>query len=104
MDATRPEAFKNYTRRCVYIFITVLCGIVFMVAASFAPLGHRSYNIALVLAAAGFNAFIVAGFLMHLLSERRLIYAVLTFTVFFVTCLMCLTLYAARDVPAVLGH
>lgn len=104
MSEPQPETFQNYTRRCVYILITVLCGILLMVAASFAPLGNRDYNIVLVLAAACFNASMVAGFLMHLFSEKKMIYAVLSFTVFFFISLMSLTLFAARDVPAAFGH
>lgn len=104
MSDLQPEAFKNYTRRVLYVFITVLCGILLMVAASFAPLGNAHLNIALVLTAACFNAGMVAGFLMHLFSEKKMIYTVLTFTVFFFISLMSLTLFAARDVPAALGH
>lgn len=104
MSELQPEASKNYTRRVLYVFVTVLCGILLMVAASFAPLGNFHYNIALVLAAACFNASMVAGFLMHLFSEKKLIYAVLTFTVFFFISLMSLTILAAHDVPAVFGH
>ena len=101
MNELQPEAFKNYARRCLYIFATVFCGILLMVAASFAPLSNRHYNIALVLLAAGFNASMVAGFLMHLFSEKKMIYAVLAFTVFFFVSLMFLTLLGAHDVPTV---
>ena len=104
MSELQPEAFKNYTRRCLYIFATVLCGILLMVAASFAPLHNRHYNVALVLVVAGFNACMVAGFLMHLFSEKKMIYTVLVFTVFFFISLMFLTLLGAHDVPTVMGH
>jgi hypothetical protein len=36
--------------------------------------------VALILAVACINAFLVAGFLMHLLSEKKLIYTLLGFT------------------------
>lgn len=104
MSDLQPEAFKNYTRRVLYVFVTVLCGILLMVAASFAPLGNPHLNIALVLTAACFNAGMVAGFLMHLFSEKKMIYAVLSFTVFFFISLMSLTLFATRDVPAAFAH
>jgi hypothetical protein len=45
------------------------------------------------------NAFLVAGFLMHLLSEKKLIYTLLGFTVFFFAGLLGLTLYAMQDFP-----
>ena len=104
MSDLQPDAYRSYTRRCLYVFCAVLCGTLLMVGASFAPLGHRSLNIALVLAAACGNAFLVGGFLMHLISERKMIYAVLAFTAFFFAGLMGLTIWAAGDVPAVLTH
>jgi hypothetical protein len=36
---------------------------------------------------------------MHLLSEKKMIYVVLSFTVFFFAGLMGLTLYAMHDFP-----
>ena len=37
----------------------------------------------LILAVAACNAFVVAGFLMHLISEKKMVYTILAFTVFF---------------------
>ena len=104
MSHLQPESYRHYLRRCVYVFIAVLCGTLLMVAASFAPLGSRRLNIALVLAAAGVNAFLVAGFLMHLISERKLILTLLLFTAIFFVGLMGLTLFAHGDVPHLTGH
>ena len=55
---------------------------------------------ALILAIAVVNAFLVAGFLMHLLSEKKLIYTVLGFTVVFFIGLMGLTLWAMQRFSA----
>jgi caa(3)-type oxidase subunit IV len=104
MSDLQPEAYKNYTRRCLYVFVAVMCGTLLMVTASFVPLGNRHFNIALILAAACVNAFLVAGFLMHLISERKLIYTVLIFTGIFFIGLMGLTLFAHGDVPQITGH
>ena len=57
-------------------------------------------KVALILAVACVNAFVVAGFLMHLMSEKKMIYTVLGFTVFFFAGLMGLTIYAMQDFPA----
>jgi hypothetical protein len=46
----------------------------------------------------------VAGFLMHLISEKKMIYTVLAFTVFFVIGLFALTLYAMHDFPTGTTH
>ena len=48
------------------------------------------------------NAGLVAGYLMHLISERKLIYTVLAFTGIFFVGLMGLSILAAHDVPALL--
>ena len=104
MSDQTPDAFKNYTRRTLYVFAAVVCGTLLMVTASFAPLGNRHLNIALVLAAACGNAFLVAAFLMHLLSERKMIYTVLAFTMIFFVGLMGLTIYARADIPHLVGH
>jgi len=45
------------------------------------------------------NAFLVAGYLMHLLSEKKLIYTVLIFTVIFAIGLMGLTVWATNGFP-----
>ena len=37
---------------------------------------------------------------MHLISERKMIYSVLSFTAVFVTGLMFLTVWATHDLPA----
>ncbi|HSY74174.1 MAG TPA: hypothetical protein VK810_01780, partial [Dongiaceae bacterium] len=71
-----------------------------MIATSFAHIGEGwTLRVALILAIAAVNAFLVAGYLMHLLSEKKLIYTVLTFTVIFVIGLFGLTLWAMTDFP-----
>ena len=45
------------------------------------------------------KAFLVAGFFMHLISEKKMIYGLLSFTACFVLGLMFLTLSAYADFP-----
>ena len=91
--------FKTYIRRCVYVFIAVVCTTSLMIAASFLPNFGWTAKVAMILAIACVNAFVVAGFLMHLLSEKKAIYTTLGFTVFFFAGLMGLTLWALHDFP-----
>jgi heme/copper-type cytochrome/quinol oxidase subunit 4 len=95
-----PVDFKDYLRRCVYIFIAILCATAMMIWISFLP-DHYSWaaKVAMILTVAAANAFVVAGFLMHLISEKKMVYTVLAFTVFFVIGLFALTLYAMKDFP-----
>ena len=71
-----------------------------MIATSFAHIGDGwTIKVALILAIATVNAFLVAGYLMHLLSEKKLVYTVLAFTVFFVIGLFALTIWATNGFP-----
>jgi hypothetical protein len=98
-EQLQPDAFKAYTRKCALVFAAVLCGTLVMVGTSLAHLSNHHLSIGIILAGACVNAFLVAGHLMHLISERKMIYALLAFTVFFFTGLMTLTIWAAHDVP-----
>jgi hypothetical protein len=95
------EAFQAYTRRCGLVFLIVACMTLLMVAASYVPLRNHAVTIGIILAVASVNASLVAGYLMHLISERKAIYTLLLFTGIFFTGLMGLSVYAAHDVPAV---
>ena len=96
-----PVDFKDYLRRCAYIFIAILCATSLMIWISFLP-EHYSWaaKVAMILTVAAANAFVVAGFLMHLISEKKMVYTVLAFTLFFVIGLFTLTLYAMQDFPS----
>jgi caa(3)-type oxidase subunit IV len=90
---------NSYIRRCGWVFVAVLCATGLMIFASYLPHFGWPVKVAMILAIAICNAFVVAGFLMHLLTEKRMIYTVLSFTVFFFAGLMGLTLWAMNDFP-----
>jgi caa(3)-type oxidase subunit IV len=94
-----PVDFNTYLRRCLYVFATALCMIFLMVFASFAPIGGWPVKVTVIIAIACINASVVAGYLMHLLSEKKTIYTLLAFTAFFFAGLIGLTLYAMSDMP-----
>lgn len=92
--------FNKYVRLCGVIFLVVLCAISAMVAASFAHIGEGwTLKVTIILSIAVVNAFLVAGYLMHLLSEKKLVYTVLAFTVCFFIGLVGLTIWAMSDFP-----
>jgi len=86
-------------RRCAFVFIAVLCATALMITASFAPIGGWTIKVTAILAIASVNAFVVAGFLMHLLTEKKMIYTLLAFTLFFFVGLGGLTIWAMHDMP-----
>ena len=99
-ESEKPVSLQSYIRLCGVVFVVVLCTTTGMIATSFAHIGEGwTLKVALILAIAVVNAFLVAGYLMHLLSEKKLIYTVLVFTVFFFIGLMGLTLWAMNDFP-----
>lgn len=99
-DSEHHVSLNNYVRRCLLVFVAAVCAIGLMVFASYLPHVSWPAKVTIILSIAVCNAFIVAGFLMHLLSEKKLIYTVLAFTVFFFIGLMGLTLWAMGDFPA----
>jgi caa(3)-type oxidase subunit IV len=93
-----PVDFNSYLRRCGFILAVVLCAVSLMIWASFLNLGWGP-KVAIILCIASVNAFFVAGFLMHLISEKKMVYTILGFTVSFVIGLFGLTLWAMSDFP-----
>ncbi|HEY5296963.1 MAG TPA: hypothetical protein VIK59_03475 [Verrucomicrobiae bacterium] len=100
MSESQSTDFNSYLRRCLYVFIAAVCMITLMIVVSFLPNVGWSVKVPVILAIAGVNAFVVAGFLMHLLSEKKMVYTVLGLTVVLVIALAALTVYAMHDFPA----
>ncbi len=99
MNTADSDAFNQSLRRCGLVFAAVVCATLAMVAVSYAPLANRRLATGLILLGASFNASLVAGYLMHLISERKTIYALLAFTAVFFAGLMGLTVWAHVDLP-----
>lgn len=99
MSDSHTVDVKNYLRRCLFVFAVVLCTTSLMIWISFLPHYGWPFKVTLILAVACVNAFIVAGLLMHLLSEKKMIYSLLAATAFFFAGLMGLTIYAMQDMP-----
>jgi hypothetical protein len=96
-----PVDFSSYIRRCAGVLVVVFVAVGLMIWASFLPGDRFSWGekAAIILCIAACNAFVVAGFLMHLLSEKKMVYTILGFTVSFVIGLFGLTLWAMSDFP-----
>lgn len=98
-SSDHPDHFAHHVRRYLYVFAALICGTILTVWASYIPFPSREINIAVALVIATCKAFLVAGFFMHLISERKMIYGILGFTVFFFTGLMALTIWSFHDFP-----
>lgn len=91
-------------RRYLIIFACMIVSALVTVGVALAPLGNHKLNIALALVVIVFQAFLVLGFMMHLLSERRMIFTVLLFTGIFLVALMGLTITSVREVVSQPRH
>jgi cytochrome c oxidase subunit 4 len=82
-----PEGIRKEIRR--YLMIFGMLAVLTIVTVAIAGLDLPNWQaIALGLAVATVKATLVAAFFMHLVSERKLIYAVLVLTAFFFGVLM----------------
>jgi cytochrome c oxidase subunit 4 len=97
-DEHSVEEIQQHIRRYLIIGGALMVGTGLTVWASLINFGSREINIVVALIIACAKGFLVAGFFMHLISERKMIYAVLACTAFFFVALMYLTLFSmARD-------
>jgi len=94
VDEHSMEEVRKHVRTYLIVGVALMCGTVLTVWASLIHFDSRAMNIALALLIASTKGFLVAGFFMHLISEKKMIYSVLAFTVFFFAALMILTLWS----------
>jgi len=98
MDDKHAHDIKKHLKVYIGVFVALLVGTIITVAVSRVNLGHAG-NITLALIIAVLKAFLVAGFFMHLVSEKKPIYTILVFTAFFFVGLMALTIWSMNDSP-----
>jgi cytochrome c oxidase subunit 4 len=99
MTVQEQEHVAQHVKRYLYVFYALIFGTLITVGASYIPFGNHEINIAVALFIACGKAFLVAGFFMHLISERKMIYGLLGFTAVFFLGLMFLTVSAFADFP-----
>lgn len=90
-----PVAVRKY----LIIFGFMVLATLMTSGASYIPFGSRSTNVIVALCIAAFQAFLVLGYMMHLLSEKKMITGVLAFTAIFLVSMFALTLIAHYDLP-----
>lgn len=93
-EHSSPEEIQKQVKTYLYIFGALLIGTVITVLASRINFGSHWMNIVVALIIASVKAFLVAGYFMHLISERKMIYSILVTTVFFLIGLMFLTIWS----------
>ena len=88
------EDVKRHVRQHVIIAVGIAIGTLMTLWASQTHFGSFGVNVAVTLAIAAVQAFFVAGFFMHLLSEKKVIYSFLIFTAIFFVVMIVITFFA----------
>ena len=91
-----PQSVKKEIRTYLMVFLVLAVLTVVTVGISYLHLAIH-FAIILALIVATFKASLVAGFFMHLISERQLIYSILIFVVIFFVGLLLLPLANHSD-------
>ena len=87
----------------ITVFLALLAGTVLTVGMYYVHFESVAVTVTIALFIATVKAFLVAGYFMHLISEKTAIYALLATTVFFFAALMGLTICSMNDIPTFLG-
>ena len=98
-DQHNAADFQKHVKKYLFVFYALIVGTILTVAASYLPIESVALTVVIALFIACIKGFLVAGYFMHLISEKKMIYTLLAFTVFFFAGLMGLTLYALQDFP-----
>ena len=94
-----PHDISRQLKIYICVFIGLLAGTLLTVTLYYLHFADVAVSITIALFVAAVKAFLVAGFFMHLISERKAIYVILAATAIFVGSLMYLTVYARSDTP-----
>ena len=97
MSGHSPEEIKLERKRYLTVFIVLIIGTILTVGASYIELPTFALTVALALFIASIKGFFVAGYFMHLMDEKKMIYGIMGATVFFAIGLMVLTIWASGD-------
>ncbi len=94
-----PHGAHFSVKKYIMVFVALLVGTVITVGAYYVHLPTVALTVAVALFIATVKAFLVAGWFMHLIDEKKMIYGILGATAFFFVSLMFITIWAMNDFP-----
>lgn len=97
-----PEEFKKHLRQYYAVFVALLCLTAITVGVSYLKL-NRPLAIGVALFIASIKAGLVAAVFMHLISEKKVIFAVLGLTAFFFLLVLLVPSFVVYE-PSALAH
>jgi len=93
-----PE-LSRHIKVYILVFVALLFGTCLTVTMYYCHFQSMAVTITIALFIATVKAFLVAGFFMHLISEKKAIYSILAATAFFFAALMYLAVWARGEMP-----
>jgi cytochrome c oxidase subunit 4 len=99
MDKSHSHDISKHIKIYVSVFVALLLGTVLTVAMYYQHFDSVAVTVTIALFIATVKASLVAGFFMHLISEKKAVYAILLATVFFFAGMMYLTVWARGEMP-----
>jgi cytochrome c oxidase subunit 4 len=97
-EAHGADEIQKHVRVYVMVFIALACLTAVTVGVSYIHFGSHTINIAVALVIASIKASLVAAYFMHLISERKVIFAVLGLTAMFFVLVLFLPLFTVAEV------
>src|SRR5580693_1799502 len=85
---------QQHIRGYLIVFGALILGTFLTVWVSYIHFESVGVTVAIALLIASVKGFLVAGYFMHLISEKKMIYSILLATLFFVVGLMFLTIWS----------
>lgn len=93
MEHLTEDAIKHHVKVYIRVFAALLCLTALTVGVSYFHLPIL-YAIMVALAIAVFKGSLVAGFFMHLMSEKKVIFVILMFAFLFFFALLLLPIFS----------
>lgn len=94
-----PEEVKKHVRTYIFVFVALLVGTIITVVLNYQHFDSMAVTVVIALFVATIKAFLVAAYFMHLMAEKKAIYAMLAATVFFVSSMMYLVIWSRGQLP-----
>lgn len=99
MSDAHAHDVKKHIKIYIAVFLALLVGTVVTVLLNSVHFDQFWVTVAIALFVATIKAALVAGFFMHLISEKKAIYAMLAATVFFFGSMMYLIIWSRGQMP-----
>ena len=98
-DHSQSHDISRHVKIYIVVFVALLIGTVITMAMNYLHFDSMALTVTIALFIATVKAFLVAGFFMHLISEKKAIYAMMLVTMFFFAAMMYLTVWSRDEMP-----